>query len=168
MMLNFERKLLFINEDVLPHELGFGSSSFIHPHNRRSEKKAEDSTSPITLSASNSSPIVKEEDSTELIHMETDLKLVHNVNELSITDTTGVTTGAEQLKVVTAESSDNSRTVSNGVTFNITATSSTALQSTKSPIATSGNHSNCTSVFIDVVEWLSPLVIGQLDGKVKK
>ena len=163
MMLNFERKLLFIHEDILPHELGFGSSSFTYPHNRRSEKRAEES--PITLSASDSSAIVKEEDSTELIHKETDLKLVHDVEELSITDPMAITTGAEQLKVVSPESSDNT-TVSNGVTFNIPVTNST--QSTKSPIATSGNHSNCTSVFIDVVEWLSPLIIGQLDGKVKK
>ena len=110
---------------------------------------------------------VKEEDSAELIDKETDLKLVHDVTELSITDTAN-TTGAEQLKDVPPESSDNRSTVSNGVTFNIPVTSSTALQSTKSPIATSGNHSNCTSVFIDVVEWLSPLIIGQLDGKVKK
>ena len=112
--------------------------------------------------------IVKEEDSAELVDEETDLKLVHDVTELNITDTANTTTGAEQLKNVAPEGSDNRSAISNGVTFTIPVTSSTALQSTKSPIATSGNHSNCTSVFIDVVEWLSPLIIGQLDGKVKK
>ena len=132
----------------------------MHPHNWRNEKRADES--PITLSASNSSATVKEEDSTQLIHEGTDLKLVHDVKQLSITeDTTGITTDAEQLKA--------DGIVSNGVTFDIPVTSSTALQPTsQSPIATAGNHGNCTSVFIDVVEWLSPLIVGQLDGKVEK
>ena len=57
-----------------------------------------------------------------------------------------------------------------GVTFVVPVNSSTTFQSTRhlSTVTTAavGNHGNCTSVFIDVVEWLSPLVTGQLEGKV--
>ena len=139
----------------------------MHPHNRRSERRAEESH--ITLSASVNDVIVKEDDSRELIHEDTDLKLVHDVKQLSITDDTAITsTGTEQLMVVVPEDSDDKGTVSNGVTFDIPVASSTILQSTGHfPVATAGNHGNCTSVFIDIVEWLSPLIIGTLDGKVK-
>ena len=123
----------------------------------------------ITTSASGNDCSVKEEGSTELIHEVTSLNLVRNIDRLSITnDATVNSIGAEKLKVAPPDSSDDKSSVSSnrttGVTFDIPVTSSTAAQPT---IVTTGNHGNCTSVFIDVVEWLSPLIIGQLDGKVK-
>ena len=118
----------------------------------------------ITSSASCVDCSIKEEDNTELIHEATGL----NLEKLSINnDATVNSFGTEEL-MVALYSSDDKRNVSSnrtaGVTFDIPVTSLTALQQT---IATAGNHGNCTSVFIDVVEWLSPLIIGQLDGKVK-
>ena len=120
----------------------------------------------ITTSASGNDCSVKEKG---LIHEVTSLNLVRNIDRLSITnDATVNSVGAEKLKVAPPNSSDDKSSVSSnrttGVTFDIPVTSSTAPQPT---IVTAGNHGNCTSVFIDVVEWLSPLIIGQLDGKVK-
>lgn len=114
-----------------------------------------------------SSSCTLEQDVTELDH--NDETLVHSVKHLSINDnspTVNNSTGVGELKGVAPCSHGDSSIA--GVTFNIPVKDSTTLQpSTCLPIATvASNHGNCTSVFIDVVEWLSPLIIGQLDGKV--
>lgn len=168
-----KRKLLFTHEDVLPHEIGIGSLSFTHSHNRRSDlqQTREEATTNITLSANVSScPPLVEGDATKLIQhneKETDLKLVHNVEQLSIDDNS-ISTGVEELKGVASHSEDERNTVSDGRTFVVPVNSSATLQPTGHlPTVAVGNHGNCTSVFIDVVEWLSPLIVGRLEGKVR-
>ena len=162
-----KRKLLFTHEDVLLHEVGIGSSSFTHSHNRRSEfQQKEGEIANSTLSENSNCPPL--EDTKGHSDEETDLRLAHNVQELSIVDeavknsaSIGVLKGAAP-----HEEEDKSN---NGVTFIVPVNNLTTFQSTKHfPMATTavGNHGNCTSVFIDVVEWLSPLVVGQLEGKV--
>lgn len=164
-MHSIKRKLLFTHEDVLPHEVGMGSSSFTHLHNRSSElqqNKDEEAVN-ITSEDDTSSPILE-----RLAATEHDLTLVDNVEQLRINDNplaVNNSSDINKLRVVVAHGQDDRSTVSNGVTFNIPVTSSTKPTSYLVPVA---NPGNCTSVFIDVVEWLSPLIIGQLDGKVTK
>ena len=100
---------------------------------------------------------------------ETDLKLVHDVQQLSIDDkVVNNSASVGELKGAAPHGEDDR---SNGVTFIVPVNSSTTVQSTRhllmATTAAVGNHGNCTSVFIDVVEWLSPLVTtGWLEGKV--
>lgn len=160
----YKRKLLFTYKDVLPHDVGIGSLSFTRSHNRRSEVEKEEEIANITPSSSCRS----EQDVTELDHNDETL-VVHNVKHLNINDNSPTVdnfAGVGELKSAAPCSHGDSSTA--GVTFNIPVNNSTTLQpSTCLPIATVvGNHGNCTSVFIDVVDWLSPLIIGQLDGKV--
>lgn len=153
-----------------------GPLSFTHSHNHRSElqEKRKKQTSPVSVN--NSSPTIEQGIVTHSLHhdnKETDLKLAHDIKQLSVNEDTIVdTSGVEELNVMASDTPDdirNNNTSSNGVTFDIPVTSSTTIQPIGHfPIPTAaGNHTQCTSVFIDTVEWLSPLIIGQLDGKVR-
>lgn len=169
---------------MLPHEVGMGTLSFTHPHNQRTklqqkrEEEAVITSSTITTSISDSSLTVEQEETAVHCHHhnneDIDLTLAHDIKQLHINDESIVassnSTGVEETNIIAPTSPDDKGTTNDVVAFNIPVTSSTGVQPTRQfLIATAavGSHSYCTSVFIDVVEWLSPLIVGCLDGKVQ-
>ena len=163
--MNQFRKLLFTHEDVLPHKVGVGFLPFTHARNQRSEsQQITVEETDLTLSAEASSTDAQE-DNSQLVHdklAQDNLELSNTkLSQLSITDGP-----LDDSKVMTTDGADD-----RSITFDIPVTNSTATvqQTGHFPIASAGigNHGDCTSVFIDVVDWLSPLIVGQMDGKVK-
>jgi len=167
-----KRKLLFTHEAVLPHEVGMGTSSFTHPHNQRTELQKREEEAIVSTNISGSSPTVEQKDI--LVHHikeEIDSTLAHDINQLHIKDDSVAISNpcdAEGLKVATPVSLDDKGT-NDVLAFDIPVSNSTDIPVSHSPLATAavGNYNYCTSVFIDVVEWLSPLIVGQLNGKVQ-
>jgi len=143
---------LFTDTDVLPHKLGAGSNSFKQQHHHSVSTQQSDTIQQTDI------PCLDRRKLATHCHGEMDSSVTHKIEQLNIidhqTDTTNVTESSHGVTYV--DNNPDECTTVNGTTLAV-------------PIAAHHPPSKtiyCTSLFIDMVDWLSIVVVGNLDGKV--